>query len=180
MDLIKEIFPDRKKVGIIWNSSEVNSEAVLSRLRPHAAKIDLEIIEATVTGPSEVLDAAKSLVSRGANVFLNAGSNTLSVSFDSFVKVADQHHIPVFTVDSEHLREALVFFGPDTYQTGYDGGVYLARVLNGENTADLPIYQTSKAALGINREAAARQGFNIPEKPLKRADKVLDQEKVSP
>ncbi|MBW2285195.1 MAG: hypothetical protein JRF65_11415 [Deltaproteobacteria bacterium] len=179
LDLIKEMFPDRKTVGIVWNSSEANSEAVLSKVRPHAVKIGLEIIEATVTGPAEVLDAAKSLVSRGARVFLNSGDNTLSVSFASFVKVANRRNIPVFTVDSEQIQDAFVYLGPDTYQTGYDGGIYLARVLNGENTADLPIYQTREIALVINAEMAARHGFRIPEGILERADRVIGQEKGS-
>ena len=180
MDLIKEMFPERKKVGIVSNSSEANSEAVLAKLRPHAAKIGLEIIEATATSPSDVLDAAKSLVSRGAEVFLNPGNNTLSVGFDSFVKVADQRDIPVFTVDSEQLDQALVYLGPDTYQTGYDGGVYLARVLNGENATDLPIYQTPQAALGINRKVAVREGFDIPKNIMKRADRIISNERGQP
>ena len=175
MDLIHEMFPERKKIGIVWNSSEVNSEAVLSKLRPYAAKIGLEIIEATVTSPAEVLDAAKSLVSRGARIFLNSGSNTLCVSFDSFVKVANQNGIPVFTVNPEQLgRGPLAYLGPDTYQTGYDAGVYLARVLNGADTARLPIYQTPEAALGIDRDVAERQGFEVPENILKRAGRIID------
>ena len=179
MDLIHEMFPERKKIGIVWNSSEANSEAVLTRLRPYAAKIGLEIIEATVTGPAEVLDAAKSLVSRGAQVFLNAGDNTLNVSFDSFAKVAGENDIPLFSVDSESIDNALVVFGTDYYQNGYDGGTYLARILNGEDTADLPIHPTEKTSFMINGDMAARHGFKIDKEILKRADRVIGQKETS-
>jgi len=177
--LIKEMFPDRKKVGIVWNSSEANSEATLLKIRPYSLKIGLQIIEATVTGPGEVLDASRSLIVKGAQVFLNGGDNTLNVSFDSFAKVADENGIPLFSVDSELIDKSLVAFGPDYYQTGYDGGTYLARVLNGENTADLPIYATEKTSFVINGDTAARHGFKIDKEILKRADKVIGQQEES-
>ena len=96
LDLMKEMFPDRKKVGIVWNSSEANSEAVLLKIRAQAAKIGLEVIEATVTSPADVLEAARSLVNKKAQVFLNGGDNTVNVSFDSFVKVAEETKFPFF------------------------------------------------------------------------------------
>ena len=44
LGLIKEMFPNRKKIGIVWNSSEANSEAVMNKLRPYGRKIGLDII----------------------------------------------------------------------------------------------------------------------------------------
>jgi len=175
LDLIKGMVPECKRIGIVWNSSEANSEASLNRIRPHAAKIGLEVVEATVTGPAEVLDASRSLVARGSQVFLNAGDNTLNVSFDSFAKVADENRIPLFSVDSELIDKSLVAFGPDYFQTGYDGGVYLARILNGENTADLPILGTEKTSFLINERTARRHGFTIDDQVLKRANRIISE-----
>ena len=174
LDLIKEIFPDRKKVGVVWNSSEANSEAILGRVRPHASKIGLEIIEATVTNPAEVMDASRSLAARGTEVFLNPGDNTLHVSFDSFTKVAGESKIPVFSVDTELTENVLVNLGPDYYQTGYNGGKILARVLNGEDPAHIPIYQTEKMLFIINMDVARQHGFTVAEKLLKGADRIID------
>ncbi|UCG14012.1 MAG: ABC transporter substrate-binding protein, partial [Deltaproteobacteria bacterium] len=177
LDLIKEIFPVRKKVGIVWNSSEANSEENLRRVRPYATMIGLEIVEATVTSPSEVLDASRSLAARGAEVFLNPGDNTLTVSFDSFTKVASESKIPVFSVDSELPENVLITLGPDYYQTGYDGGNTLGRVLNGEDPAHIPIYQTEKTLFIINMDVARQHGLTVDEKLLKRADRIFDSEK---
>jgi putative tryptophan/tyrosine transport system permease protein len=128
LDLIKEMFPERKKIGIVWNSSEANSEAVIKKIRVHAKKIGLSIIEVTVTNSSEVLEASRSCIIKGADVFLNPGDNTLNVSFDSFASTAARKGIPVFSVDSELIHNgAFVTLGPDYYQTGYDGGRYIAR-----------------------------------------------------
>jgi putative ABC transport system permease protein len=181
LDLIQEMFPDRRKVGIVWNSSEANSESVLINVRAHASKIGLDILEATVSSPAEVLEASRSLAIKGAQVFLNSGDNTLNVSFDSFTKVAWENRLPVFSVDSEFVEQgAHVSLGPDYRQTGYEGGVYLARVLNGENPAEIPIGQTEKTNLHINLNNARKLGFKIDEKIIRRADKVINSERKSP
>ncbi|MDH5705770.1 MAG: hypothetical protein OEZ45_07100 [Candidatus Aminicenantes bacterium] len=179
LDLIKEMFPERKRVGIVWNSSEANSESVLVKVRAHASRIGLEILEATVSSPAEVLEASRSLALKGAQVFLNSGDNTLNVSFDSFTKVAWDNGLPVFSVDSEFVEQgALVSLGPDYRQTGYEGGEHLAQVLDGKNPADIPIGQTEKVLLHINLDNARKLGFKIDEKIISRADKIIDSENV--
>jgi putative ABC transport system permease protein len=180
LDLIKEIVPDRKNVGIVWNSSEANSEAVLHKLRPHASEIGLKVIEATVTSPAEVLEASRSLVTKGAQVFLNPGDNTLSVSIDSFTKVANENKIPVFSTDPEPIEKFFVTLGPDFYQTGYDGGSCLARVLKGEDPARIPIHQTEKTPFNINMDVARRHGFRVDPMFLKRADKIVGMDQGTP
>jgi putative tryptophan/tyrosine transport system permease protein len=177
LDQIKEIFPDRKNIGIVWNSSEANSEAVVSKFRDYAKKIKVNIIEATVTNPSEVLDASKSLIAKGAEVFLNPGDNTLNVSFDAFAKTADQSAIPVFSIDAEYANNgALVGLGPNYFETGWDGGEYLARILDGENPAEMPIYQTPETQLLINMDLMKKHGFEIPKQVLDRAELIYHQD----
>jgi putative ABC transport system permease protein len=173
LDLIKQMFPGSNKVGIVWNSSEANSEAVLLKLRPYAAKIGLELVEATVTTPGEVLDASRSLTLNGAQVFLNPGDNTLNVSFDSFTKIAGENSIPVFSVDTELTENTFVMLGTDCYHTGYEGGDYLGRVLKGESPATLPILQTEKTLLVVNKEVAGKHGYRIAEEILSRADRII-------
>ncbi len=173
-DLMKEMFPGRKKVGIVWNSSEANSEAVIDKMRPYAKSIGLEIVEATVTSPAEVLEASRSLLIKGAEIFLNPGDNTLNVSFDSFAKVAADRKIPVFSVDADFVNNgAVVGLGPNYFMTGFHGGEYLTRIFNGEKPAVMPILQTEETVLYLNLSLAKKLGFEIKEEIIKRADLII-------
>ena len=137
------------------------------------------LLEQTVTTPSEVLEASRSLANKGAEIFLNAGDNTLNVSFDSFAKVARDNKIPVFSVDSELIENgAMVCLGPDYTQTGFEGGLYLSRVLNGEKTAYIPIHQTERTLLYINKQLADEMGIEINNGILSRADKVIKEKNI--
>ncbi len=173
LDLIRTMLPDKNIIGVVWNSSEANSESVLLQIRSHAAQTGQKILEATVTGPSEVLEASRSLALKGAQVFLNSGDNTLNVGFDSFAKVAAENKIPVFSVDSEFIEKgAMAVLGPDYYRTGYDGGLYLARILQGESPAAMPIQQTGATLFLLNLDAARSCGLAIRPEFLKKARKV--------
>jgi len=177
LDLIQEIVPRRRKIGVVWNSSEANSESVLAKARPHAAKLGLSLIEATVGSSAEVLEAAKSLVARGAEVLLNPGDNTLNVSYDSYARVAAANRIPLFSIDPDFIeRDTLAALGPSYYRTGYEGGQVLARVLKGESPATIPIGQTAATELLLNREVARRLRIALPPALVQRADRVVSEE----
>ena len=108
-------------------------------------------------------------------MFLNHGDNTLAVGFDSYAKVAADQGLPLFSVDPAQIEsQTLVALGPHYYQTGYEGGEVLARVLKGENPAVIPITQTAETEFVINLDTARQRGFPIAESLLQRATRVID------
>lgn len=62
LEMIREILPDAKKVGILYTTSEANSVSALSTYKKLAGDYDLEIVEKGVTQTADISLAAEELL----------------------------------------------------------------------------------------------------------------------
>jgi len=118
-----------KRLGVIYNSGEANSRASIAILKDIAKKMNITVVEATVTNSSGVLMAAKSLVGKVDGIYIPT-DNTVVSALESVVQVSYENKIPVITADTNSVeRGSLASLGMDYYKMGLQTGVIVARIL---------------------------------------------------
>ncbi|GLI34048.1 ABC transporter substrate-binding protein [Desulforhabdus amnigena] len=173
MDLIIEIAPKVKRLGVIYNSGEDNSLTSLKQIKEEVAKRNMEVVEAPVSNSSGVFLAAKSLVGRVDAVHIPT-DNTVVSAFDAVVKVCTDNRIPLFAADIDSVpRGAVAAVAIDYYRLGRQSGEMAVRILKGENPGTMPVETLKDLKLVVNKQAAEKMGVTLPESVLKRADQVL-------
>jgi len=174
VQLVLDIVPSVKKLGVVYNAGEVNSKVQVDELKKVASDLGInKIVEATAASSADVMAAAQSLVGRVDAIWVPT-DNTVVSAFESVVKVCEQNKIPLFAADVATVeRGAIGTPGIDYYQLGKECGQVAARILQGKNPADIPVKKVDMTDLYVNPSAAERMGVTIPQSVLDRATNIV-------
>ncbi len=172
--LIKEIVPNAKTVGYIYNSAEANSVSTLDLLKAEADKAGLTVVESVATKSSEVQGATRALVGK-ADVIYVPTDNTIVSAFEGAAAVAAEAKIPLFAADTDSVaRGAVAALGFNYRDVGKQTGAVVVRILKGEKPGDIPATVAVGTDLVLNKKAAEKVGVTFPESVTKRATKVIE------
>lgn len=170
---MRMIFPNARRIGLVWNPSEANSEACTLKARAAARKYKFELIERTVSRTDEVKDAVVALTGSGIDLFFTSGDNTVILTQATVAQILQEHKIPYFTNDPSDIERGAFFsIGADYYQVGVETAKTAARVINGEAPKDIPIREYVPEVIGIHQGLVLRYGVAIPDALRKKATVV--------
>jgi putative ABC transport system substrate-binding protein len=173
--LIREIVPQAKRIGVLYNPGEPNSVVLIKALKDEAAKAGLTVVEASVPKSSDAQPAVRSLVGKADAVYIPL-DNTVVSALESVIAVGQQAKLPIFSADTDSVaRGTVASIGFDYFQVGKQTGAIVARVLKGEKPGDLPVALAKGTDLFVNPKSAAAMGVTLPDAVVKRATKVVGQ-----
>jgi putative ABC transport system substrate-binding protein len=174
--LVKELKPEAKSVGIIYNSGEVNSKVQVDAAKAASDKLGLAIYEAAITSPTEVKQAAESMVGK-VDAFYIPTDNMVVSSIAAVLGVAEANKIPVVAGEENSVKSgAIATYGIDYGKLGEQTADMAAKILKGQaKPADMAVEKQAEMKLVINKKAAEKMGVTIPKAMLDRAGEVVDQ-----
>ena len=175
LDLAQEINPDIRRIGLIYNPGEPNSDYEAGILRKEAAKRGLTIEAQSVANSGEVLQAAQALAEKKVEAFVKIGDYATIQAFNAICKVGLENKIPVYSVDPPdiELPGCLAVIGWNYRDDGMAAGKLAVRVLKGESPATMAFEPLSKTDLLVSQATAKAIGVTLPEPLLKRANQVV-------
>jgi putative ABC transport system permease protein len=164
------IFPKARRIGLVWNPSEANSEACTLKARAAARKYHFELVEKTVSRTDEVKDAVAALINSGIDLFFTSGDNTVILTQATVAQILKEHKIPYFTNDPSDIERGAFFsIGADYYQVGVETAKMAVRVISGEAPQNIPIREYVPEVTGIHQGLVLLYGVTIPDELKKKA-----------
>lgn len=173
IELIQQVVPKAKRVGMVYNPGEANSVAVLEQLRAKLPDYGMSLVEAGAPRTLDVGAAARSLIGR-VDVIYTSTDNNVVAAYEALVKEGNEADIPLIAADVDSVkRGAVAALGQKYQQMGRQAGQMAVRILKGEKPGDMPSAQGKDLELYLNRTAAREQGIELPQALLDKAAVVL-------
>ncbi|UZE97667.1 ABC transporter substrate-binding protein [Alkalimarinus alittae] len=173
LELVKQLVPNIKTIGTIYNPGEANSVTIVELLEKVAPELGIKVVRSAATKSSDVLTAARSLVGKVDAIYLPTDNTVISAA-EAVIKVGEQNKLPVIAADTDTVkRGAIAALGFNYYDVGRQTGAIVALILNGQKPGDIPVQGVNKMELHINPGAAERMGLTLPEGILEIAKEVI-------
>ncbi|MDR1051326.1 MAG: ABC transporter substrate-binding protein [Deltaproteobacteria bacterium] len=172
--LIKEIQPDIKSLGVIYNRGELNSVVQVEAVAKACEELGLSLVQAITPNNAGVYQAAQSLVGKVEAIFLPT-DNTVISSYESVLRVTSTHKIPLYPAEADSLAKGgTASLSLDYYELGRQTGRMALKILNdGVKPADLPAETQQDFKLVVNDAFVTAIGQTIPQTVLERAQEVI-------
>jgi putative ABC transport system substrate-binding protein len=175
MELLKEIAPQIKRAGLLFNPKTApfadywlrpfNAAATSLGVEPAAVKVDSE-------SDLETAFAAQAKDTNAGMIVMPDGF--LNVYRAQIVTLASRYRVPtVYPWRFFTELGGLMSYGFDQRDSFRTAAVYVDRILKGEKPGDLPVQAPTKYELVINRKAARALDLNVPLSLIGRADDVI-------
>lgn len=164
IELITRLVPAAQTIGLIYTSSEVNSQ-----LQARDAKLVIEGLglawkEITVNNSNDVQQAVQAVVQECDALYIPT-DNTLASAMPLVYEAAVAASVPVVAGDGNMVMQGGNFtLGIDYEQLGYQTGLMAVQVLKeGADVSRMPIESQSQYQYYINSTANEAMGIEIPE-----------------
>ncbi len=175
LEMIREILPDAKIIGILYTTSEANSISTIATYKELAPTYGFEIIESGIATAADIPLAADNLINK-VDCISNLTDNTVVNSLPTILNKANEKNIPVFGSEVEQVKNGcLAAYGIDYYDLGIQTGKMAAQVLKGEKKASEMKFETiAEASFYGNTEVAQKLGITLPDDLVKDAREMFD------
>jgi ABC-type uncharacterized transport system substrate-binding protein len=172
--LVRAVFPNARRVGTLFASSEVNSVVARQHFAETLKDAKLELVSLPVNGPAEVSDAALTLCQSGVDVVCQISDNLSNASFPAITRACEMAKMPLFTFSPSLVKSgAILGLGTDFAENGRDAGLLAAEVIRGNDPSRIPFRATAKIRRSVNLDNARRLGVSVPAEWVKTADEVI-------
>jgi putative ABC transport system substrate-binding protein len=174
-ELLHQMVPGAASVVALVNPASLQREVRPQEWEKAARALGIRMLVLNASSAREIEEAFAIMEQRKIEALLAAQDPFYFTQRHQLVALAARYSIPAMY----HAREAveaggLMSYGPSIADGYHLAGVYLGRILKGEKPADLPVQQSTRFEMVVNRKTAKALGLDVPQTLLVSADDVID------
>jgi putative tryptophan/tyrosine transport system substrate-binding protein len=175
LDLLRQLVPTATSFAVLTNPANAGNEPQIKKLQFAAPVLGVRLLILGASSQSDFASAFGTLAQQRAGGLLVMGDPFFVAQRDQLTALAARYAVPaIYQRREEVAAGGLMSYGGNLDGLYHLGADYVARILNGERPADLPVQQQTKLQLVINMKTAKALGLTVPPSVLVFADEVIE------
>ncbi|HEY3641655.1 MAG TPA: ABC transporter substrate-binding protein [Xanthobacteraceae bacterium] len=173
LELLVEAFPDRTRVGALWDLLSADQFAAAERA---ASSMHLSLRPFRLENPPYDFDGAfQAMVQDEVKMLLVLSSPLFTPYMVHIAELAIRHSLPSMFIFKQYVEAGgLMSYGVDTGPQWRRAASYVAKILRGAQPSELPVEQVDNFEFALNLKTAKAIGAVLPTSILLRADEVIE------
>ena len=162
--MVKELFPDAKKVGLLYCSAEANSVHQIKTIAGMLADLGFETQEFSFTDSNDIASVVQNAAD-SVDVLYIPTDNTCAAASETIGNVVIPAKLPVVVGEEGICRGCgVATLTISYYDIGYATGEMAYEILaNGADVSKMPVQSAPQFVKKYNADVAAELGITIPE-----------------
>lgn len=155
-EVLLPLIPEAKKIGLIYNSSEINSQYQVDIAIPIIEEEGLEAVVRTISSTNDTSASMNALVNEGVDGIYLVTDNYIASSMALVGEIAKEAGIPVVGGSNDMIEEnGLATYGLDYYELGVQTANMLGRIIDEDlDPATVPVEIANHLELVVNEDYA--------------------------
>jgi putative ABC transport system substrate-binding protein len=175
LDLLHEFVPNARAIAVLVNPNNPDRVQMSRDLEQAERAVKYPLKTFRASNESEIDKAFADMPAQNVDALLIGGDSYFNAMRRNIAALALRHGLPAMFDFREFAADGgLMSYGASQTEAYRQSAVYVARILGGAKTAELPVIQSTRFELIINRTTAKALRLEIPTKLMALADEVIE------
>lgn len=174
IDLLKELLPNVKKIGILYNLFETSSKRQADIAKEKATELGIQVLERTAYNSADLMDSLQQLINDGVEVLYLPADNLVASNMVSIAQVCNNSKIPTVCGASGMVSAGgTITCTINYYYLGKQTAKMAIKIIKGAKANELPVenQDISLLDLVVNEDALKKTGITLPDSIKDRLNK---------
>lgn len=172
IDMFLKIYPDAKKFGVIYNTSESNSLVQIEELESVIKNRGLNLIKVGINSVNDIVQAVNS-ISKKTDAYVAITDNLVASSCEALSIGLLEKNIPSISLEEGQVKGGLLLSnGLSYYEHGKHASKMAEEILNGKNIGEIPVEYEKNLKLLVNKTTLKALKFDENNEIFKDAEFV--------
>jgi putative tryptophan/tyrosine transport system substrate-binding protein len=175
VEMLRSVAPKLSRVAILVNPTNQSHAAAAESIGIAAQRFDLKTVLVEAVTAQEIESGFSKMSRESTGAIIVVGDPVFIQQGNQIAELAIKYRMPSVTMYRENVDAGgLMSYGQHVADNFQRAATYVDKIFKGAKPADLPVEQSTKLELVINRKTAKALGLTIPPELLILATEVIE------